>query len=124
LRRKWKDECGAALAAGDGTAERLRLEAPELLHEIGRLHQSHVGKVQVAKDLILEATGTLLAGTRQVDAAGVTAQAFLVVNVVVVDTRRLCIIHKITAPIKTTFKIFLPADEKKPKQNTIFIFKK
>lgn len=121
MRRKWKDECGAALAAGDGTAERLRLEAPELLHEIGRLHQSHVGKVQVAEDLILEATGALLAGTRQVDAAGVTAQAFLVVNVVVVDTRRLCIIHKTTAPTKTTYKIFLPADVgKQNKHNLIF----
>lgn len=49
--------------------------------------------MEVAKDLILEATGALLTGARQVDTAGVTAEAFLVVDVVVVDTRRLCIIH-------------------------------
>lgn len=47
--------------------------------------------MEVAKDLILEATGALLTGARQVDTAGVTAEAFLVVDVVVVDTRRLCL---------------------------------
>lgn len=93
LRRERENERRAALASCDGTAERLRLEAPQLLHEVGRLHESHVGKMEVAKDLILEATGALLTGARQVDTAGVTAEAFLVVDVVVVDTRRLCIIH-------------------------------
>ena len=50
--------------------------------------------MQVAKDLVLEATRPLLAGARQVDAAGVAAEALLVVDVVVVNARRLCIINK------------------------------
>ena len=61
------------------------------MHEIGALHESDVGEVQVAEDLILEASGAFLVGAGQVDAAGVTPQALFVVDVVVVDTRRLCV---------------------------------
>lgn len=92
MRRQWEDEGGAALSASDGAAEGLRLEAAQLLHEIGGLHEGDVGKVQVAKDLVLEAARPLLAWPRQVDPARVAPQALFVVDVVVVDARRLCIV--------------------------------
>jgi len=49
----------------------LRFEAAQLLHEIRRLHEGNVGEMEVAKDLILEASGALLTGTRQIHAASV-----------------------------------------------------
>ena len=86
--------CGAALASGHGTSERLRFKSAQLLHEIRALHQGHVGKVQVAEDLILEASRSFLARTRQIDSARVAPQTFLVVVIVVVDAGRFCTANK------------------------------
>ncbi len=102
MRRKREDERGATLSPGDGTAERLRLEAAQLLHKIRRLHEGDVGEMEVAKDLVLEAARPLLAGARQVDAASVATEALLVVDVVVVDARRLCIVKTTKQHHKST----------------------
>jgi hypothetical protein len=72
----------------------LGFKAAQLLHEIRALHQGHVGKVQVAEDLILEASRSFLARTRQIDSARVAPQTFLVVVVVVVDAGRFCTANK------------------------------
>ena len=41
----------SSLVPGDCAAEALGLEVPQLLHEVGALHEGHVGEVQVAQDL-------------------------------------------------------------------------
>ena len=46
-----EDERGGAFPPGDGAAEALCLEVPQLLHEVGALHEGHVGEVEVAQDL-------------------------------------------------------------------------
>ena len=39
---------------GNGASEALRLEVPQLLHEVRALHERHVGEVKVAQDLVEE----------------------------------------------------------------------
>jgi hypothetical protein len=50
--------------------------------------------VQAAEDLILEASRSFLARTRQIDSARVAPQTFLVVVIVFVDAGRLCTANK------------------------------
>ena len=49
--RKRKNEGGGALPSRDGATQALGLEIPELLHEVGALHEGHVREVEVAQDL-------------------------------------------------------------------------
>ena len=51
LRWEREDECGRALSPGHRASKALGLEVPKLLHEVGALHQGHVGKVKVTQDL-------------------------------------------------------------------------
>ena len=51
LWRKRKYERRWTLSSGHGTAQTLRLEIAELLHEVGALHEGHVREVEVAQDL-------------------------------------------------------------------------
>ena len=85
-----EDEGGGALPAGDGTAQTLRLEVPQLLHEVRALHQGHVREVKVAEDLVFEAPRSLLVRAGQIHAAAVALEALLVVVVVLVQARGLC----------------------------------
>ena len=86
LGRKRKYESGGALPSRYGAAEALGLEVPQLLHEVAGLHEGHVGKVEVAEDLIFEPPGSLLVWSSQVQSAAVTLQAFLVVVTVLVPS--------------------------------------
>lgn len=88
--RQWENKCRRAFPPGDGTAQTLRLETAELLHKIGAFHERHVREVEVTQDLVLEATRPLLVRARQVQAAGVATQTFLVVVVVIVQRGRFC----------------------------------
>lgn len=90
LRGQRENERRGWFSSGDGAPQRLRLERTQLLHEVRALHQSHVSEVQVAEYLVLEATRTFLVGARQVEAAGIATEAFLVVVVVVVQRWWLC----------------------------------
>lgn len=89
LRGQREDERGGRLAAGHCTAQGLGLETAQLLHEVRTLHEGHVGEMQVAQDVVLEAARALLVRPRQVQAARVAAQALLVVVVVVVEGGRI-----------------------------------
>lgn len=53
LRRQREYQRRRTFAPGDRTAQRLRLEAAQLLHKIGALHQCDVGEMQVAQNLVL-----------------------------------------------------------------------
>ena len=46
-------KCSQSLLSrpGNGASEALCLEVPQLLHEVGALHERHVGEVKVAQDL-------------------------------------------------------------------------
>lgn len=88
--RQWEYKRRRAFPPGNCTAETLRLETAELLHKIGAFHERDVREVEVTQDLVLEATCPLLVRARQIQAAGVAAQTFLVVVVVVVQWGRFC----------------------------------
>ena len=45
----------SSLLPGDRAAEALCLKVPQLLHEVGALHERHVSEVEVAQDLQEEA---------------------------------------------------------------------
>ena len=85
LRRKRKYESGGALPPCHGAAQTLSLEVPQLLHEVAGLHESHVGKVEVAEDLILKPPGSLLVWSSQIETATVTLETLLVVVTVLVS---------------------------------------
>lgn len=57
---QWEYQRGGGLAACDGAAEGLRLEAAQLLHEVAALHERNVREVQVAQDVVLETAGSFL----------------------------------------------------------------
>ena len=84
LRRKRKYESGGALPPGHRAAQALSLEVPQLLHEVAGLHESHVCKVQVAQDLILEPPGSLLVWSSEVQSTAITLQTLLVVVAVLI----------------------------------------
>ena len=63
LRWEREYEGGGTLPPGHCTAKALRLEVPELLHEVTGLHEGHVSEVQVAEDLVLKPPGSLLVRT-------------------------------------------------------------
>ena len=86
LGRKRKYESGRALPSRHSAAEALSLEVPELLHEVAGLHESHVGKVEVAEDLIFEPAGSLLVWSSEVQPTTVTLETFLVVVTVLVPS--------------------------------------
>ena len=90
LWRQWENKRGGAFPPGDCTAQTLRFETAELLHEVRAFHERDVREVEVTQDLVLEATRPLLVRARQVQAARVAAQTFLVVMVVIIQRRRFC----------------------------------
>ena len=55
------------------------------MQEVRGLHESHIGKVEVAQKIVFVSTSPLLVWTGQVDAAGVTSETLLVVIVIVVE---------------------------------------
>ena len=64
LRWKGKNERGGAFPSSHSTSQTLRLEVSKLLHEIWTLHQSHIRKMEIAKDLIFESSRSFLIGAR------------------------------------------------------------
>ena len=72
---------------GHRAAEALRLEVPQLLHEVTGLHQGHVSKVKVAENLIFEPSRSLLVWSSQIETATVTLETLLVVVAVLVSYR-------------------------------------
>ena len=86
LRRKRKYESGGALPPGHRAAQALSLEVPQLLHEVAGLHESHVGKVEVAQDLIFKPPGSLLVWSSEVQSTTITLETLLVVVTVLVPT--------------------------------------
>jgi len=75
--------CGACVIANYSADAPARYVTGAQFFYIENFIKGHVGKVQVAEDLILEASRSFLARTRQIDSARVAPQTFLVVVIVV-----------------------------------------
>lgn len=85
-----EDKSGGAFPPSHSTAQTLRLETAELLHEVRAFHEGDVREVEVTQDLVLEATRPFLVRARQVQTTRIAAQTFLVIVVVIIQWRRFC----------------------------------